>query len=69
MKKALILTGFIALTACTPAPDYTAMTKGEVVNYAEEQRKRADGNRIGGVVFGAGAVALCAQTGACAFPI
>lgn len=60
MKKALILTGLLALAACTPAPDYSAMSKGDVVNYAEEQRKRADGNRIGGVLFGGMSCALAA---------
>ena len=28
-----------------------------------------DKNKIGGVLFGAGAVAICAQSGICAFPI
>lgn len=68
MKKSLAI--ILTLGACsTAAPDYNAMTKGEVVNYAEEQRKRADGNRVGGVLFGGGGVAVCAQTGACVFPM
>lgn len=69
MKKLAIAIALLTVAACTPAPDYASMTKGEIIIYAEEQRVRADGNRIGGVVFGAGAVAVCAQTGACAFPL
>ncbi len=28
-----------------------------------------DKNAIGGIMFGAGAVAICAQSGLCAFPL
>lgn len=70
MKKTLTAFGLVGLlAACTPPHDCSTMTLQECEDLANDERKRADGNRIMGPLVGGATVGVASQTGALVWPL